>query len=222
MSKTTEEEIRVRISEDIQSNTVLNDSINKFCIEAFKIFNWFEIKSNPTEPPNNNVGERWRPENGGNPKIALFANALLKNENVDIPSNILDKVEKTESFFGMVSIKMPKSLFPTVTLGPYKDVSLSLRAGFTKKQFKGLFDIDGADPKLVDGGFTIVFEDERFKKFSFINSFDGTAKGLMRKMKKSFQRIIDLYFPDDKKEEKVDNVEKLSEKMDDVKLNESQ
>ena len=221
MSKTTEKEIRIRIKEDFQSNTVLDDSIKDFCIDAFKIFNWFEIKSNPTEPPNNNVGERWKPENGGNPKIALLANAVLKNEIIDIPSDILDKVKKTETLFGMVSINIPKSLFPTVTLGPYKDVILSLEAGFTKKEFKGLFHINGADPKLVDGGFTIVFEDKRFKKFRYTNSFDGTAKGLLRKMKKSFQHIIDYNFPNYKKEEKVDNVEKLHEKIDDVKLNES-
>lgn len=170
------------------SNTKLNSSIEVFCTVATKIFNSFEQQDSYQEKSLNNI-PRWKKDNH---EIPLFADAVLHNKTINVPSDLSNKILLSQNMFGIVDLSMKKECFSPVKLGNVNAI-LSLKMGYTKKQFQGLFEIDGIDPKFKNGGFTIYFEKPDIN-IGFLNSFDGTPEGFYYKIKQSFQYIIDNHF----------------------------
>jgi hypothetical protein len=168
------------------SNTKLNSSIEVFCTVATKIFNSFEQQDSYQEKSLNNA-PRWKKDNH---EIPLFADAVLHNKTINVPSDLSNKILLNQNIFGMVDLNMKKECFSPVKLGN-SNVILSLKMGYPKKQFQGLFEIDGLDSTFQNGGFTIYFENS---DIGFLNSFDGTSEGFYKKIRQSFKYIIDNQF----------------------------
>ena len=177
---------RIKKIIDHSSNTELNSSIQTFCVLATKIFNSLQKQDTYQEKSLNNA-PRWEKNNH---KIPLFADAVLHNKTINVPSDLSNKILLSQNMFGIVDLSMKKDCFSPVKLGNVNAI-LSLKMGYTKKQFQGLFEIDGIDPKFKNGGFTIYFENS---DIGFLNSFDGTSEGFYKKIRQSFQYIIDNQF----------------------------
>ena len=169
------------------SNIKINNSVDEFCKVATKIFNIFEQQDSQQKSFNEYSGPRW-----GNTyhKIPSFAiNTLLNNEHIIIPNDLSNKVIFSEKIYGLVDIRMKKECFSPVKIGD-NDITMSLKMGYPKKRFQGLFEIDGQDSALKNGGFIISFDDSKYINIGFDNSFDGTVEGFNKKLKHCFQYII--------------------------------
>ena len=177
--------INLRIPEDYESDTILDSSVENSCILASNIFSLIEDKSESGPKDKSMInGPRWE---GGNKFIPLLAQATIENGNVKLDAETKKLFKFSESIFGMVSMEIPKEKF---SKGPLKFenylVTPSLSIGFQKPAFRGLINYPVPDKLLLNGGFRLIFEDDFTNIVTWTNSFDGTADGLLRKLKISF------------------------------------
>ena len=187
------EVINFRIPEDYESDIILDSSVEKSCILAYDIFSLIEDKSEPGPKDTSMInGPGWH---GRNKSIPLCAQAVIENGLVKLDAETKKFLNFTETHFGMVSMEIPKEKFSKVPL-KFENylVTPSLRIGFQKPAFRGLFDYDVKDKLLLNGGFRLIFEDDFTNIVTWTNSFDGTAHGLLKKLKTSFQFIIDNHY----------------------------
>lgn len=185
--------INLRIPEDYKSDTILDSSVEQSCILAYYIFSLIEDKSEPGPKDTSMInGPRW---DGYNKSIPLCAQAVIENGLVKLDAETKKFLNFTENAFGLVSMEIPKEKFSKVPL-KFENflVTPSLQIGFQKPAFRGLFDYHVEDKLLLNAGFKLIFEDDFTNIIIWTNSFDGTALGLLKKLKTSFQFIIDKYF----------------------------
>jgi len=191
--KKIREKIHIRIPEDYKSDTILDSSVEESCILAYYIFSLIEDKSGPGPKDKSMINApRWHQ---GNKYIPSFAQSVIENGLVKLDAETKKFLKFTETLFGMVSMEIPKEKFSKVPL-KFENylVTPSLGLGFIKPAFRGLINYDVKDKLLLNAGFRLIFEDDFTNIIYWSNSFDGTADGLLRKMKISFQYIIDKYF----------------------------
>ena len=187
------EVINLRIPEDYESETILDSSVEQSCILAYYIFSLIEDKSEPGPNDTSMInGPRWH---GRNKSIPLCAQAMIENGLVKLDAETKKFLNFRETLFGMVSMEIPKEKFSKVPL-KFENYLVTPRVelGFQKPAFRGLFDYDVGDKLLLNGGFRLIFEDDFTNIVTWSNSFDGTALGLLKKLKTSFQYIIDSHF----------------------------
>lgn len=185
--------INLRIPEDYESDTILDSSVENSCILASNIFSLIEVKSKPGPKDSSMINApRWH---GQNKSMPLCGKSIIENKPIKLDDETKKFLNFTETIFGMVSMKIPKEKF---SKGPLKFenylVTPSLSIGFQKPEFRGLINYPTSDKLLLTGGFRLIFEDDFTNIVTWTNSFDGTALGLLKKLKISFQFIIDKYY----------------------------